>query len=312
MRILISGAAGFIGSRLAIRLLDEGHKVLGCDNMATGLASNIDPRMEFIESGAESDAVFSAAKKFGIDHIAHIGGNSSGEVGEMSPLKDVQWSTMATVNLGKLAETSRVRRFVYASSMGVYGQNSTGEPFKETDCVTPLSIYGASKLACEGYLNTFARRGLSVVSLRMFNVYGPGQNLGNTKQGMVSIYMEQLLRSPKVVVRGSLQRVRDFVYIDDVVDAWCLALRNTSLPSGHETINVATGVGHTVEQLLEELRKLRGTLEIELSESTPAVQQVTVADVSKARAMLGWAAQHSLAAGLKKFWEWGKCQNISR
>lgn len=307
MRVFVTGGAGFIGSRLAKRLLDDGHTVLICDNMATGLESNLDARAKTLRMGAESPDLLNELRNFKPDAIAHVGGNSSGEVGELEPMNDAQWNVLSTLNLLTIAQQLKIGKFVYASSMGVYGQSPKDHRLTESDAGNPISVYGTGKLNAERYLSTFAQRGINVVSLRMFNVYGPGQNLANPRQGMLSIYMEQLLRSPKVVVRGSLDRVRDFVFIDDVVDAWLKALSADHL-TGHQIVNIGTGVGTSVGQIFDTLRTFAGPIEIDLQSPTPADQNTIISNPSKALEVLAWKANVSLQDGLKSMWTWAKQQ----
>ena len=311
MRVLVTGGAGFIGSKVATHLLNRGHQLLLCDNMATGCRTNIDPRARFIEVGAESPKLHQEMKSFGVEAVAHIGGNSSGEMGEIDPLSDIRWNVESTLNLLHAAEKLKIRRFVYASSMGVYGQPSEGQKLCEVDSGRPISVYGTGKLCSEAYLAAFASRGIGCIALRMFNVYGPGQNMANPRQGMVSNYMDQLLRGPKVIVRGSLERILDFVYIDDVVRGWELAIERSGLVDGFHAVNISTGVGSKVSEVLELMGEYAGGIEIEIQGATPADQRAVIGDNALARKFLGWQPQFAVAEGLRNMWDWAVCQKNS-
>jgi UDP-glucose 4-epimerase len=307
MHVLVTGGAGFIGSKVTRHLLDLGHEVSICDNLATGEISNIDKRAKFIEAGAESPQILNFCESERIDAIAHIGGNSSGEIGEMEPLNDISWNVVSTLNLLNVAQKLKINKFVYASSMGVYGQSDGARSLKETDSEAPISIYGAGKYCSERYLQTFASRGVNSIALRLFNVYGPGQNLKNPRQGMISIYMEQRLRGPKVIVRGSTDRVRDFVYIDDVVKAWELALLKKD-HVGFAAVNISTGLGTKVVEVLDQIGTNAGSFEMEVQGSTPADQHAVIGDNSKAATFLGWTPETNLNDGISKMWAWAVCQ----
>ena len=303
MKILVTGGAGFIGSKLSATLLNRGHEVVALDNMATGLKTNLDPRAKFFEIGAESPRIFELLKDLKFDAIAHLGGNSSGEIGELNPIHDVNWNVASTLNLLSFAQIFGIKKFVYASSMGVYGQPEGMAPIQESTVCAPISIYGTGKICAENYLKLFAQRGIETLALRMFNVYGPGQNLSNPRQGMISIYMEQRLRGPKVVVKGSLDRVRDFVYIDDVVDAWTTALECSSA-LGFASLNIATGVSSTVRDVLGHLESCAGPTEIEVQDPTPADQRAVVGSPILIMKTLNWRPKTELSEGISKMWSW--------
>ncbi len=233
------------------------------------------------------------------------GGQSSGEISERRPRDDFQWNVASTLNLLVIAERLKIKKFVYASSMGIYGECKK-ETFREEDAGRPISIYGAGKLAAETYLGTFASRGMTNISLRMFNVYGPGQNLENQLQGMVSIFLSQLLQTGRVMVRGSLERVRDFVYIDDIVSAWRKSIYTDALAEGFYAFNVGSGVGTTVGRLLEIFKQFAGSFDIEVTGGTPKDQFATISCNTKIRNALGWEPKVGLEEGLHRFWEWGR------
>jgi UDP-glucose 4-epimerase len=305
MRILVTGGAGFIGGKLSVNLLNRGHDVVVIDNMATGLKTNLDPRANFFEIGAESPTIFDLLKGFKFDAIAHLGGNSSGEIGELNPVHDVHWNVASTLNLLSFSQKFGISKFVYASSMGVYGQPDGFAPLLESSVCAPISIYGAGKICAENYLKLYAQRGIDTLALRMFNVYGPGQNLSNPKQGMISIYMEQRLKSPKVVVKGSLDRLRDFVYIDDVVDAWTKALEGSPV-RGFAALNLATGIASTVRDVLGHLESVAGPTDIEVHDPTPADQRAVVGSPILAMKILNWQSNTGLSEGISKMWKWAK------
>jgi UDP-glucose 4-epimerase len=181
--------------------------------------------------------------------------------------------------------------------MSVYG-NVPDAPIGEDEHVAPLSCYGVGKLAAENYLNVFCRQ-LSSVSLRMFNVYGPGQDMTNLRQGMVSIYLAQALTNKHIVVKGSLERFRDFMYIDDVVETWFRAATFAGVVGN--TINIGTGVRTTVAQVLEAVKANVVGTTVEVTDPTPGDQNGIFADTTRMRALLGMSDFVQLADGVKRF-----------
>lgn len=188
--------------------------------------------------------------------------------------------------------------------MGVYGQPQA-LPVAEDVPPHPLSWYGASKLAAEHALAVAGRDGVRTASLRMFSIYGPGQDLGELRQGMVSIYLAMLLRSEPVVVKGPLERVRDLVHVDDCVAAWRLALEREVTGA----INLGSGTGTSVRELLDVLISALGLPAdhpIVEADRTPGDQTALVADTARARDVLGWTAKIGMREGLETMVRWAR------
>ena len=221
-KYLVTGAAGFIGSALAKSLIEEGSEVVTIDNLSTGFRSNIPDGVVFLEGDCQDQKILDQLHSNKFDAIYHIAGQSSGEISFDDPVYDLQTNTQSTLQLLQLCRQTDCKKVIYASSMSVYGQ-VPDEPIDETWKARPQSFYGVGKLASEHYLRIFRQFGIATASLRLFNTYGPGQNLENLRQGMVSIFLAQALRDKRIHVKGSPDRFRDFVYIDDVVQSFRLA-----------------------------------------------------------------------------------------
>ena len=237
---LVTGAAGFIGRGLVRKLLAEGHEVWAMDNLSTGSVDNLPHGVRFIQGNCQDETVYAPLRDQRLDAVFHIAGQSSGEISFDDPVYDLQTNTQSTLLLLQLAREVGCRRLVYASSMSVYGEQSDA-PVPEDAPLVPLSFYGVGKMASEHYLRLYERFGIRSTALRLFNVYGPGQNMKNLRQGMVSIYMAQMLESGRIEVRGGPNRYRDFVHLDDVVRA-CLHC----LDQGRDhcgPLNIGTGSG---------------------------------------------------------------------
>lgn len=301
--ILITGVAGFIGSKIASRFISEGFSVVGVDDLSTGLLGNVPAQVEFIRGDLSCDETVELIPA-GCSVVLHLAGNSSGEMSFDNPVSDLEKNTMSTLNLIKYGIRNRVERIVYASSMSVYGAVED-TPVKEGHFCNPLSCYGVSKYTSEGYLRVFQNQ-VPFVAMRMFNVYGPGQDMINLRQGMVSIYLSQALASGKIQVRGSLDRFRDFIFIDDVVEAW---FRAATYPSAiGKTLNIATGVKTAVESLLDKVCDAVPGTEYYVSDSTPGDQAGIYADLGALKACLGMNSFVPLDIGLKRFVEWASAQ----
>ncbi len=305
-RYLVTGAAGFIGSKLAEKLIKQGHHVITVDNLSTGYKENIPKGVEFFEMDCQNPKIYETLPQEKFEAIFHIAGQSSGEVSFENPSYDLRTNTESTLHLLKFALSVGCKRFIYASSMSVYGVRPDS-PIKENDPAIPTSFYGVGKLASEHYLRLYEQYGIHSTSLRLFNVYGPGQNLKNLKQGMVSIYLAQMIDKMHIHVKGSSKRYRDFIYIDDVVDSF---LRCLSHPESFgKVINIATGIRTSVEELLKKLASLYAhSVTFEYKDTTPGDLYGTFADIGLGKELLGFKPTYSLDQGLKTMLEWAESQ----
>ena len=294
--VVVTGVAGFIGSRVAARMAAEGFTVVGVDDLSSGKQSNVPSSIDFIQGNLADTQTISKLPK-AAELVLHLAGQSSGEMSFDDPVADLEKNTISTLNLIKYGIGANTSKFVYASSMSVYG-NVPDAPIGEDGHVAPLSCYGVGKLAAENYLNVFGKQ-LSSVNLRMFNVYGPGQDMTNLRQGMVSIYLAQALTNKHIVVKGSLERFRDFIYIDDVVEAWFRAATFTGVVGN--TINIGTGVRTTVAQVLEAVKANVVGATVEVTKPTAGDQNGIFADTTRMRALLGMSGFVQLADGVKRF-----------
>ena len=294
--VVVTGVAGFIGSRVAARMVAEGFLVIGVDDLSSGKQSNVPSSIDFIQGNLADTQTISKLPK-SAEFVLHLAGQSSGEMSFDDPVADLGKNTISTLHLIKYGIGANISKLVYASSMSVYG-NVPDAPIGEDEHVAPLSCYGVGKLAAENYLNVF-RKQLSSVSLRMFNVYGPGQDMTNLRQGMVSIYLAQALTSKNIVVKGSLERFRDFIYIDDVVESWFRATTLVGVLGG--TVNIGTGVRTTVAQVLDAVKSHVPGTTVEVADPTPGDQNGIFADTTRMRALLGMSEFVELADGVKRF-----------
>lgn len=298
MKILITGVGGFIGSRIAAKLIRLGHVVVGVDNFCSGRKLNVPNGVDLITHDLASPGVDRLFPEK-VDAVMHLAGQSSGEISFDDPVDDLSKNTVSTLNLIRYALRAGNPKFLYASSMSTYG-NVPDRPVSESRPGEPLSCYGVGKLASEKYLKVYSAE-LDSIAFRMFNVYGPGQNMQNLRQGMASIFIAQALKGPVIEVKGSLDRFRDFIFIDDVVDAWIAAL-GTNI-RGSLALNLGTGTRTTVRDLLNTIQRHTGERVTRLSEDTPGDQIGIYADTTNLMEILDVQDFTTLDMGVKLFIE---------
>jgi len=304
---LVTGGAGFIGSHLSRRLLKEGWKVHIIDNLSTGFRSNIPPEAKFTFLDLSRDDFVTLLPKDHFDAVFHLAAQSSGEISFDDPMYDLKTNCLSTLMLLDWCINHNTERFIYTSSMSIYGDQEI-QPVKEDILLKPKSFYGVGKLASEGYVNIYSKMGLHTTSLRLFNVYGPGQNMENLRQGMVSIYMAYILKKEEILVKGSPDRYRDFIYIDDVVETYMRCLDNPK--TFGKSYNVAYGRKTYVKELVEaELKAFNYDPQeypVKYSGSTPGDTFGIYADISLLKEDLGWEPKVPLEEGLSRMVSWAR------
>jgi len=302
-KVLITGVAGFIGSHIAKRFIKEGYHVIGIDDLSNGCISNIPKNIDFLRFDLTNYSEYKNIPK-GCINILHLAGQSSGEISYHEPAKDLEKNTLSTLNLIKYGIKNHSKKIIYASSMSIYGDVDLNSGCASENLEpNPKSCYGISKLASEKYLNLFKDK-LPFIAMRMFNVYGPGQDMDNMKQGMVSIYLSQAIKLKKISIKGSLSRFRDFIYIDDVVESWFKA--SISESALNQAINIGTGRKTTVNQIIKIIKEITKVNDIEVQEGTPCDQLGIYADNSKLKSLLNFTPKVDLMNGLKDFYNWAK------
>jgi UDP-glucose 4-epimerase len=298
---LVTGAAGFIGGALARRLAANGHRVIGVDNFSNATRAGVPDGIEFIEADLAAGGIVDRLPH-DIDAIMHLAGQASGENSYHEPLRDLQENAASTINMIQLGRKAKVRRLVFASSISCYGE-AGGTALRETDPLNPKSCYAIAKIAAENYVRMFGQEVPSVI-FRLVNTYGPGQNMANMNQGMISIFLAQALKGSRVQVKGSLDRYRDFLYVEDCVDAWIAAVENERAIG--QTMNLGTGRKTTVGELLEAMKQHVPEMSWYVEGSTPGDSAGHFADTTRLGELLGFKARTPLAEGLGPFIEWAR------
>lgn len=310
---LVTGAAGFIGSRIAAALLERGNQVVVIDNLSTGKRENIpisslgEKKCIFLEGDVFNAELLKQLEGYSFEAIIHIAGQSSGEISFDNPVYDLQTNTQSTLMLLNLAKQTACKKFIYASSMSVYGDHADPLVSEKSETL-PKSFYAVGKLASENYMRIFSGSGIQCTALRFFNVYGIGQNMDNLRQGMASIFLAMALNQRHILVKGSPDRFRDFVYIDDVVEAVLKTLERTKGDS-FEVYNVSTGVPQTVKQVIQSIQDaLPYTVTVEYTHGTPGDQFGIYGDYKKIHQDLDWSPKTDFQMGMKKMIEWASGQ----
>ena len=310
MNILVTGGAGFIGSHLADRLVDEGHHVLVFDNEATGRRGNVSAAARYIKGDVARPADLEQAFGTGLDVVCHIAGQVSLIRSFTEPVVDLRTNVEGTVNVLQLCVQYRVPRLLYASSMTVYGHTDVLPTPEETPC-QPMSYYGITKYAAERYVRTTAERvdlgfDFHVTCFRMYNVYGPRQALDNPYQGVLGIFLGNLLRGEPITIFGDGGQSRDFIYIRDVVDGWVGALENPV--SYGKSINLGSGkrlsINYVADAVLSAFDRTRADHPVIYAPGRSGEQRHVEADNTRARQLLGWQPHVLFETGLAETVQW--------
>lgn len=292
MKILVTGASGFIASHLIERLLSEGHHVLGLDKAKPTSVyrlshKNLDYQIVDLTQYHGLDRLLAS-----IDWVFHLAGKSDIIPSITNPLSYHDANVTATVNLLESARLGRVKRFVYAASSTCYGKNPP-LPTPETAAIDPQYPYALTKYLGEQYALHWARvYKLPVVSLRLFNVYGPRSRASGDYGPVFSTFMAQKLAKKPHTVVGNGKQTRDFTFVSDVVDAFITAAK--SRVSG-EVFNVGSGGTYSINSLV----KLIGGSAVHIPKR-PGEPDSSWADITKIKKVLGWKPKVSFASGVKE------------
>ena len=310
MKVLITGAAGFIGSHLCEKLLARGDMVIALDNFNDYYATerkreNIHQLRNHpccilckadICDGEAINRIFAEHRPEAVIHLAAYGAVRY-SIGRAKLYTDV--NIRGSINLLEAAREIGVENFVFASTSSVYG-NTKHLPFVETDpCNQPLAPYPASKKAVELMGYTYHHlHGLNFSALRLFNVYGPR----GRPDMMPFIVTDSIVNQREIILFDEGQMKRDWTYIDDIIDGVIAAIDK---PLGYELINLGRGEPVIMTDLVEIIERLVGHKAILSTPPAPLSEpKITFADIAKARRLLGYNPQISLKAGLRQFWEW--------
>jgi nucleoside-diphosphate-sugar epimerase len=301
MKTLVTGGGGFIGSHLASHLAELGHDIRILDNFASGQRSNmlaLPDDVELIEGDIQSyERAHNAVT--GCEIVFHQAALPSVPRSVQDPLTSNATNITGTLNVLLAARDAGVRRVIFASSSSIYG-SSPEMPKREDVLPLPISPYAAAKMACEGYCRSFAEvYGLETVALRYFNVFGPRQDPRSEYAAAVPKFINELMAGERPTVFGDGEQSRDFAYVQNIIEANVLAMDAQGVAG--QVFNVACGEAVTLNQLLDELRDLLDTdTEAEYVAPRPGDVRHSLADISRARAALGYEPSVHLREGLRR------------
>lgn len=302
-RVAVTGGYGFIGSRLVRHLRRKGLDVVVLEHPAATTPAGLED-VQVLRADISDEGSLGDAKLVDVDAVLHLAGQSSGPRSFSIPLVDVRLNVIGTLNTVNWCIDNHVERLLFASSFVVYGDRPGREVLSEDAACHPQSVYATSKLACEHLLSNYAQpRGIHWNALRMFNVYGPGQDISKPDQGVVGIFMNMLKSGDEVQVKGSLDRFRDLIYIDDVIHGWDLCLHGQA---HNEVFNLGTGVKTTFDELIRSIATVMDKADrvrVEELAGTPGDMKGCVADLTRVSQALGYAPQCALIDGLRRMWQ---------
>ncbi|MEM2918877.1 MAG: GDP-mannose 4,6-dehydratase [Candidatus Altiarchaeota archaeon] len=296
MKILVTGGAGFIGSQIVDKLVELGNYVVIIDNLSTGKKENLNKKAKFYKADICSEKIFEIFKKENFDVVIHQAAQTSVICSEKNPEFDAKVNVLGTINLLECCRKFSVEKFLYASSAAIYG-NPKYFPIDEAHPKEPISVYGMNKYVAELYLKFYnSIYGIRYISLRYSNVYGPRQNYEN-ESGVVTIFLNKLINGEKPTIYGNGSQTRDFIYIDDVVNANILAIGKKI--SGE--FNISTNKETSIIALYKKIQKILG---IDISPKYAKGRNVeifrSVLDNRKAIKELGWKPKISIEEGLRR------------
>lgn len=298
MRVFVSGGAGFIGSHLANQLHRRGHFVRVLDDMSSGEPRTLDTGIN-LTRGDVRDIPKLWSLLQGVDVVYHLAARASVPASVLYPREYNDVNVGGTVSLLEACRDVGVDRVILASSATVYGDQAE-QPVHEELATHPAVPYAVSKVAAEQYLFTIGRlSSFETVALRIFNAYGPGQQLPPVHAPVIPQFIQQILGGGSVIVFGDGSQSRDFVYIDDVVEA---LIRAATAPHiDQQIINVGSGIETSVRDLIEQIAAVTGAKANVLynSETSGGIARL-VANLSKARHLLGYETSTDLPTGLRK------------
>ncbi|MFX0060361.1 MAG: SDR family oxidoreductase [Candidatus Hodarchaeota archaeon] len=305
-KIIVTGAAGFIGSNLTDELLSLGAEVIGIDNLYNGRLENLGNALKSknfqYRKGDIRDLNLLIQTFEDVDIIYHQAAFTSVPQSVEIPATCNEVNITGTLNVLNAARIKDVKKIIFATSSSVYG-DFPGLPKKEDAEKHPLSPYGVSKLACEGYMKVYCNLyGLDTISLRYFNAFGPRQR-DSPYSGVIAIWLGRILRNEDLIIYGDGKNSRDFTYIKDVIQANLLAAKSDVLG---EIFNIGAGSPINLTELAKLMLKLTNSEHLKMIYTDPRPGDIihSFADISKAKQILGYQPQYNTEGGLREYFKW--------
>lgn len=308
MRCLVTGAAGFLGSHLVDRLLADGHEIEGVDDLSTGGLANLadaraggQGRFSFHRMDIRAPDLVELLRRRQPEVVFHLGAQPSVAVSVAQPRHDAEVNVIGTINVAQAAVATGIRKVVFASSGGTIYGPTDDVPVKESHPQRPMSPYGVAKKAAGDYLHYFREvQGLEYTALAPANIYGPRQD-PHGEAGVVAIFAVKLIAGERPTIHGDGEQTRDFVFVDDAVDAFARAANKAD----GLLVNIGTGEETTVQRLYDSMARLVGFTE-PAHYGAPRTGDVrrSALDPGRAEIHLGWKAWTPLEEGLRRTIDW--------
>lgn len=305
----ITGGAGFIGSHLLEYLLShKAGKIVVLDDLSSGTMENLkqaegSKEFEFVK-GSICDIKVCEKALAGADFVLHQAALCSVPRSLENPVATNEVNVSGFLNILTAAKKNNIKRLVYASSSSVYGDSKIS-PKSETNAVSPLSPYAVSKYTNELYASVFARNfGMNIIGLRYFNIFGPRQNPGGPYAAAIPLFIEALLKKKAPVIFGDGTQTRDFTFVENVVQANMKALFSPPEANGN-IFNIACGEQTSINQLFKMLSEIAGlTVTPEYKPYRTGDVKDSIADISKAKSVLGYTPEVNFSKGIETTWNW--------
>jgi len=302
-RVLVTGGAGFIGSTLVDRLLAEGFSVAVVDDLSNGRREYVNPEARFYKVGLASPKLAGILAKEKPSFVFHLAAHIDARVSVVDPIRDAETNIHGSLALLQACVKHDVKRFVFSSSGGAIYHDTKTFPTKETEAPSPLTPYGISKLSFEYYLNAARHHfGLEYAALRYANVYGPRQDQKG-EGGVIGVFCKMLLDGKKPKIFGDGKQTRDFVYVDDVVEANVKALSAKKSGVWHVSTGKETSVNAVAAHIADAFGWKKGFGKGPTPEGDV---RRSCLDASRAKRDLGWKPEIGIELGIRRTVAWFK------
>lgn len=297
-KIIVTGGAGFIGSNLVDKCLDLGYDVVIIDDLSSGREQNLNPKAKFFHLDIRSEKLLEVMEKEKADFVFHLAAQSDVQISENDPMFDASVNVLGTLNVLEGCRRSNPRKVIYSSSAAVYG-DPIYLPVGENHPLHPKSVYGTNKMLGEFYFPLYQREfGLDYLILRYSNVFGPRQR-SDGEGGVVSIFLHNLRNEKPVSIYGDGNQTRDFIFVDDVVNAHVTALQSDT--ASNRTMNVSTGLQTTVNQLFQIIiSALKSNSKPSYAEPQSGEIRYSALDNNLIKKTLDWTPAYTLSEGIQQ------------
>lgn len=302
-KVLVTGGAGFIGSNLVKHLIENGNSVKVLDNFMSGYIANLEPfpSVQIIKDDVRDKSAVEAAMH-GVEVVFHLAASVGNKRSIDHPLIDAEINVLGTLQILEAARKEGVRKIVASSSAGIFGELKT-MPIKEDHPVEPDSPYGCTKLCeeklCLAYSKLYS---IEAICLRYFNVYGPNQHF-DAYGNVIPIFVFRMLQDEPLIIYGDGEQTRDFVHVDDVVQANIKAADSTGISGA---FNIASGEGITINNLAKMIIKGNSSAKIEYGPERPGDVRDSLADLSLAHQRINYDPTVNLEKGMEEYIEWAR------